>query len=272
MLDGTSHQGLKMAPVITAESCGVGVLERAGHRAPAVQGLAVLDQGDRVGGHVHDHIFGAEVARQPAPAVEVDPDPVAGLGINRRVGEQALERRILRMGRKQPVQGLGDIALYRAVEQSLLVIDVPAVVLDVPVEAVGAADMAEHEVAGELEEGRGGDAVEHVAFGLDRVAKRGRIVVGGIETFLVDPLDESEQSLGLLARPVGGDDGRRGRGKRRCDRGLGRRGGGVLGGRGPSGPEREEGEKAAAEHGLSPWMAAAKKLRVAVRHYPGIAY
>src|SRR5882762_3789242 len=94
MLLGTSHHGLRITPTAVAESCGVGVeslpaIARFFHRLTP---------------------FSTSVARQPAPALEVEADPVHLRGFGRwRRRQRQLERGILRVSREPAAQRRHDL-------------------------------------------------------------------------------------------------------------------------------------------------------------------
>jgi hypothetical protein len=181
------------------------------------------------GRHVDDDVALAKVARQPAPPVHVQPDAV-DLRRVRLVGfrQRVLQRRILRVGRKQGLQHRRHPAGRQRRFQHLSLAGVVQVLVDdMPVQPVLAAHMAECQVRR--------NAVEPVRRRLgerQRIARphgqdqAGGVVVEGIEALAADALDECQQVIGVGDLPQGRRqllDHRR-RGRRRRQRIGGRRG------------------------------------------------
>src|SRR6185369_2620606 len=145
---------------------------------PAVD--PVLDQRRVEARHVYDDIFVAEVARQPAPAVEVEPDTLTLCRVGSGCfGERGLQRRILRVGRQQPVERLrNSVRRKRRAEQSILLGGIEVGVGYPPVDPGGLPDMAKRKIGRDAVKAIGrirGDRSDIAA--LDRLLETGWIVV-----------------------------------------------------------------------------------------------
>ena len=132
---------------------------------------------------------------------------------------------------QQPAQCVRNLVLLeRPLHQEELPLTIEVRVRDVPAFAIGARNMAEGEIARHPIEtvGRGLGEEQRIARA-KRHRQAGRVIVGGVEAFRADLVDEAEQFLRIARLPQQGriDDRRRRNigGWRLCGGGL-RRGGG----------------------------------------------
>ena len=182
MLFGTSHQGLRITPVAIADQLRRRRLDRAGDRPLLPAGDAVLDQRRVEGRHVDDDIFLAELARQPAPAVHVEPDAVDLRRCRswRAIASAYFSDAILRMRRQQAVaarrrrgcvaSAASSIWRWRTSSRSLSTM--------CQLDRVVAADMAERQVRRNLVEALGRRLGErHRIAGPHRQRQPGGIIV-----------------------------------------------------------------------------------------------
>ena len=105
-------------------------------------------------GNVDDDIFGAEVARQPTPPVEVEADAVALRRLGQRgVGKRDLQGRIFGVRREKAVERGSQIVLReRAPKQRVLLLGIEVGVDNPPVDPARLLDVAERKIGRKLVE------------------------------------------------------------------------------------------------------------------------